>query len=93
MTVKEVLMEPTNSMSIILPLLIREVRSVLTKKGDKMAFIKFEDKTASIEGVIFPKLYKEKGLHLASGVCVLVKGSVSTRNGETSLTIDELKVL
>jgi hypothetical protein len=54
---------------------------------------KFEDKTASIEGVVFPKLYKEKGLHLDSGVCVLVKGSVTIRNGETSLSIDELKAL
>jgi DNA polymerase III subunit alpha len=91
--VKEILIEPINGQSIILPLLIREVRSVLTKKGDKMAFLKFEDKTASIEGVVFPKLYKEKGLHLDSGVCVLVKGSVTIRNGETSLTIDELKAL
>lgn len=91
--VKEILTEPINGQSVILPLLIREVRSVLTKKGDKMAFVKFEDKTASIEAVVFPKLYKEKGLHLDSGVCVLVKGSVTIRNGETSLSIDELKVL
>ena len=91
--VKELLTDPVSGRSIILPLLIREVRSVLTKKGDKMAFVKFEDKTASIEGVVFPKLYKEKGLYLTSGTCVLIKGSVSTRNGETSLTIDELKVL
>jgi DNA polymerase-3 subunit alpha len=91
--VKEILLEPINGQSIILPLLIREVRSVLTKKGDKMAFVKFEDKTASIEGVVFPKLYKEKGLHLDSGICVLVKGSVTIRNGETSLSIDELKAL
>ena len=91
--VQEILLEPINGQSVILPLLIREVRTILTKKGDKMAFIKFEDKTASIEGVIFPKLYKEKGLHLDSGVCVLVKTSVTIRNGETSLAIDELKVL
>lgn len=93
MNIKAILADPQKGMSIILPVLIREVRTVLTKNGDKMAFVKYEDKTATIEGVVFPKLYKEKGSLLTPGACVLVKGSVSTRNGEASLAIDELKAL
>ena len=92
-TIKDILTDPKKGMSVILPILITDVRTILTKNGEKMAFVKFEDKTASIEGVVFPKLYKLQGTFLSSGTCLLVKGSVSTRNGEVSLAIDDLKVL
>jgi DNA polymerase III alpha subunit len=58
-----------------------------------MAFVKFEDKTDAIEGVIFPKLFKEIGQLVVPGACVLVKAIVSGRNGETSLSIENLKLL
>ena len=58
-----------------------------------MAFVKFEDKTGSIEGVVFPKTYKEHAPHLVAGVCVLLKATISTRNGEISLAIENLKGL
>ncbi|KND51059.1 MAG: DNA polymerase III subunit alpha [Parcubacteria bacterium C7867-007] len=78
---------------VILPALLMEVRTLLTKKGDKMAFVKFEDKTDSIEGVIFPKIYQEHAANLNPGTCLLVKATVSGRNGETSLSVENLKVL
>jgi DNA polymerase-3 subunit alpha len=78
---------------VILPVLVTEARVLLTKKGDKMAFVKFEDKTDAIEGVIFPKLFKEIGQLVVPGACVLVKAIVSGRNGETSLSIENLKLL
>ncbi|KND49756.1 MAG: DNA polymerase III subunit alpha [Parcubacteria bacterium C7867-008] len=78
---------------VILPVLLIEIRTLLTKKGDKMAFVKFEDKTDSIEGVIFPKIYQEHAAHLNVGTCLLVKATVSGRNGETSLAVENLKVL
>ncbi len=78
---------------LILPVLLAEVRTILTKGGEKMAFVKLEDKTDSIEAVVFPKLFKEHGATLAAGACVLIKGSLSNRNGELSIAIDELKPL
>ncbi len=78
---------------VILPVLVTEIRTVLTKKGDKMAFVKFEDKTDSIEGVIFPKIFKEHVGIVVVGNCLLVKATVSGRNGETSLSIENLKLL
>jgi DNA polymerase-3 subunit alpha len=78
---------------VILPVLITEVRTLLTKKGDKMAFVKFEDKTDSIEGVIFPKIFKDHGGAIVAGNCLLVKATVSGRNGETSLSVENLKLL
>ncbi len=85
--------EPQTGMLLILPVLVTVVRSILTKSGEKMLFITVEDKTASIEAVIFPKLFKEHAALIVSGSCILVKGKVSVRNGEPSLAIDELKPL
>ena len=92
-TISGINADPQPGQPIILPVMIGEVRSVLTKTGDKMAFIRFEDKTGSIEGVIFPKLFKEFAELVAPGQCLLIKGSVSNRNGETSLAIENLRAL
>lgn len=85
--------DPQAGLPVILPVLVGDVRTLLTKKGEKMAFVKFEDKAESIEAVIFPKIYKEKAELLVTGACLLIKGTVSVRNGETSLTIENLKAL
>jgi len=85
--------EPRTGMPIMLPVLVVSARTLLTKSGEKMAFVKLEDKTDSIEAVIFPRLFKEHSLIIAPGNCLLVKGKVSIRNGETTLAIEELKPL
>lgn len=92
-TIKEILEDPKAGMTVLLPVLVLESRVILTKKGDKMAFVKFEDKTGSIEGVVFPKTYKEHAPNLVAGNCVLLKATISTRNGEVSLAIENLKGL
>jgi DNA polymerase-3 subunit alpha len=92
-TIASIMEEVRPGLPVILPVLISEVRQVLTKKGDKMAFLKLEDKTGSIESVIFPKLYIEQGKSFVAGSCVLIKGTVSNRNGEVSLTIENAKPL
>jgi DNA polymerase-3 subunit alpha len=93
MTIAAVNADARAGMPLILPVLVGEVKTVLTKGGDKMAFVRFEDKTDSIEAVIFPKIFKEYAEIVSPGMCLLIKGNVSKRNGETSLTIEKLKVL
>ncbi|MEK7515633.1 MAG: OB-fold nucleic acid binding domain-containing protein, partial [Patescibacteria group bacterium] len=85
--------ERQSGMLVILPVLVTIVRSLLTKGGEKMAFITIEDMTDSIEAVIFPKLFKTHANALVSGACFLVKGKVSIRNGEVTLATEELKLL
>lgn len=93
LTIAKIKEDPQPGLPLILPVLVTEVRTLLTKKGEKMAFIKFEDKTETIEAVVFPKLFKEHGGALVEGSCLLVKGTVSNRNGELSLSIENLKAL
>jgi DNA polymerase-3 subunit alpha len=93
LSIAKIKAEPQPGMLLILPILVTEVRSILTKSGEKMSFIKVEDTTDSIEAVIFPRLFKEHAAIITPGSCLLVKGKVSVRNGEPSLAIEELKPL
>ena len=79
--------------TVILPVLITEMKAYLTKGGDRIAFVTFDDTTDSIEAVIFPKLFKEHARVITPGSCVLIKGSISLRNGEPTLAIENLKAL
>ncbi len=93
LTIKQILTEPQPGLPIILPVLVTEVRVIITKGGEKMAFVRFEDKSGNIEGVVFPKLFKKHSEIISSGVCMLVKGHVSNRNGEITLAIEDIKAL
>lgn len=83
---------PTGAL-VILPALVLVVRHILTKSGEKMAFLTLEDKTGTLEAVIFPKLFKLHGAAVVPGACLLVKAKVSVRQGEVSLAIEDLKIL
>ena len=71
--------------------LIESVRELLTKKGDKMAFIKLVDQTDSIELTAFPQTYLEQKDILVPGACVAIKGKLDFRNDEPSILIDKAK--
>jgi len=73
--------------------LIESVRELLTKKGDKMAFVKLADQKDSIELVAFPEAYADNREILEPGTCVAVKGKLNVRNDEPSILIDRVKVL
>ena len=92
-TIGKIKSDPQPGMPVILPTLVLESRSILTKGGEKMAFVKLADKTGDIEAEDFTKLYKEHSLRFSPGACLLVKGSVSKRNGEISLALENAKVL
>jgi len=92
-TIGSILAESSAGLPVILPVLIDEVRTVVTKKGEKMAFLKLEDKSGSIEAVVFPKLYKEHTKLFEVGACILIKATISKRNGETSLALENVKAI
>ena len=73
--------------------IVEEVKPIVTKKGDRMAFIKIADFSGSIEVVIFPKIYAEHEALLQPEKCIAIKGRKSLRNGETSLIAEAIKKL
>jgi DNA polymerase-3 subunit alpha len=73
--------------------LIESVRELLTKKGDRMAFVRLVDEDDFIELVAFPEPYHEYRDLLAPGTCVAVKGRLTIRNDEPSIALEKVKQL
>lgn len=73
--------------------MIEDVRTILTRGGDQMAFIKLADFDGSIEAVVFPKNYEEHRAIIKPDTCIALKGRLSNRNGELSMVAEALKAL
>lgn len=73
--------------------IIEEVKEIMTKKGDKMLFMRLADLFDTIELVVFPKVYEENKDIIAVDSCVVIKGVFSKRNGEVSVLVDKIKLL
>jgi DNA polymerase-3 subunit alpha len=68
-------------------------RELITKKGDKMAFVTLADARDQIEMVVFPKTYSELKPLFTVGSCIAVKGKLTIRNDEPSIALDRAKLL
>jgi len=68
--------------------LVSAVRSIVTKSGTKMAFVKLEDKTSETEIIVFPNLYEKVGALLIQDAVVRVTGKVNARDKEGNLVSD-----
>jgi len=72
--------------------LVSTVRTIITKSGTKMAFVKLEDKTGEGEIIIFPNLYEQVGAKLVQDAVMRVSGKVSARDRDGNLG-DEAKMI
>ncbi len=77
--------------------IITAMRRIMTKKNDSMAFVTIEDKTGSVELIVFPKAFEATTELWAVDQIILAKGKVSTkdREGKTGqdikIMVDEAK--
>ena len=72
--------------------IITGVRTILTKKGDKMAFVKVENKSDETEFIVFPSVFAEHGTKLEVDNVVRVRGKVNARDKEGNIS-SEVKIL
>ncbi len=89
--IKKIKEELNNGFPVAIAGIIETVRQVVTKKNDRMAFIKIADFTGSIEAVVFPTVFQEFIDILVAEKCIAISGKVSNRNGEKSIIIEDLK--
>lgn len=68
--------------------IITSIRSILTKKGDKMAFVKLENKSSEVEFIVFPSVFAEHGAKLVVDNVVRVKGKVNATDRDGRITTD-----
>lgn len=74
--------------------IISEVSIKSTKKNEIMAFVKLEDMIASIEVLVFPKVYQRCSRMLLEDSLAIVKGRISIKEDEQPKIIaDEIEPL
>jgi DNA polymerase-3 subunit alpha len=63
--------------------LVREVRRVVTRKGQIMAYATLEDLTGTVDVVLFPRVFEQTRLLFEPDRVLLVQGKVDARAGST----------
>ena len=75
---------------VIIGGLVKSVRPVTTRKGDRMAMMTFEDKHGVIDAVLFPRTYAEYAHALMTDSIVFLIGSVDHSRGDTQIQVEKV---
>lgn len=78
--------------AVIVGGVVSTIRTIITKSGSKMAFVKLEDKSGEGEIVVFPNLFEEVGASLTQDLVVRVSGKISSIDREGN-SLGEAKVI
>jgi DNA polymerase III subunit alpha len=68
--------------------MIADVRTITTKKGETMAFIRLEDLQGTVDVTVFPQLFKDRRALWSNDKIVIVAGKADFRNGRVSVVAD-----
>lgn len=71
---------------------VLEMREIVTKKGQKMAFVKLADQFAEIELILFPSVYQQTIGIWERDRIIIVKGKINAKDRDGNITSD-VKVL
>jgi DNA polymerase-3 subunit alpha len=69
---------------------ITRVRPVMTRKGDKMAIITFDDLQGQIDCVLFPRTFARCAPHLTVDAIVMIEGQVDLSRGDPQLIVEDV---
>ena len=70
--------------------IVGAIRSLTTRKGDPMAFVRLDDLSGSVEVIVFNSAYAAARELLEADRVLLVKGRVDHKDGETKLVALEV---
>jgi len=70
--------------------IVGALKSLTTKKGEPMVFMRLDDLTGSVETVVFNSVYAAARELLAADRILVVKGRVDHKEGETKLLAQEI---
>ncbi len=91
--IKTIREDGRNGIPVITAGMIGSVRELLTKKGEKMAFIQLVDQTDQIEVTAFPETYRALQEVIQPSACVAIKGRLQIRSGEPTIMLENAKLL
>lgn len=93
MTIKNLKTTAKEKNTVVIGGIIEEMKEIMTKKGDKMLFVRLADLTGTIELVVFPKVFEEFKDVLAIDNCVVIKGIFSKKDNKESVLAEKIKLL
>jgi DNA polymerase III subunit alpha len=70
--------------------LVTERREILTKRGERMAFLNLQDETGEIEGIVFPNAFRKFQEKLSIDGKIFIVGKIEERNHKFQLLINEV---
>ncbi len=73
--------------------IIASKKVTTTKKGDRMAYLRIEDLSGSVEAIVFPDLYASAGPALAADQPLLIDGTVDKGDKGTKLKATRIVLL
>ena len=73
--------------------MISEMKVIMTKKGDKMAFVTIEDLSGKIECIFFPRSYMENFEVLESDEPLVLSGYVRLSDDRRSFYVNSVRVV
>jgi DNA polymerase III subunit alpha len=83
--------EELNQADVVLAGMIMDVRTIMTKKGDTMAFVRLEDLQGQVEVTVFPRLYEVTRALWTLDKIVIVQGKVDVRNGRAGVLAESVR--
>ncbi|CAG1066312.1 DNA polymerase III subunit alpha [uncultured bacterium] len=84
------LTEKNNEDEVTIGGIITGLKEIVTKKGDRMAFVTIEDLTGSVEAVIFSDLYKKVRELVNSDHALLISGKLDKEEEEVKLIASDI---
>ncbi|MBM4338088.1 MAG: DNA polymerase III subunit alpha [Deltaproteobacteria bacterium] len=73
--------------------LVSSLKEIVTKKGDRMAFLNLEDMKGFVEVILFPEVFKNASSCLRSGDPLLVRGSLDLSEDHVKIKATEVRSL
>ncbi len=93
MNIEKVHTSTQDGKEVTLAVIIENIKITITKKGDKMGLLKLRDYDGYIEVAVFPETFKRYKHLCVLDTPLIVRGKVSTRNNEKTISVDEIRPL
>ncbi|MDP6387797.1 MAG: DNA polymerase III subunit alpha [Candidatus Pacebacteria bacterium] len=91
--IKETKEEMKSGMLTVISGIVEEAKTILTKNGEQMAFVRIADFSDSVEAVVFPRVFEKFKKFLEAEKCISIKGKISDRGGRISIIAEGVKEL
>jgi DNA polymerase-3 subunit alpha len=70
--------------------MVLSTRTIVTKKGQPMAFAEFEDRIVKAELVLFPEVWRLYGKLAEKGKVIIVRGKIQQQDEDFKLIVDQI---